>query len=62
MTTVLVCLTIYVVYRYSERIAHWIGPTGTAIVMRISAFLLFCIGVQVLWTGVAALATSLRAG
>jgi multiple antibiotic resistance protein len=56
----LLCLSIYAMYRYSERIAHWAGPTGTSIVMRISAFLLFCIGIQVLSTGVAALIGSLR--
>ena len=59
-TVVLLCLTIYAIYRYSDRIAQWMGPTGTTIVMRISAFLLFCIGIQVLWTGVAALVASLR--
>lgn len=60
VTVVLLCLTIYAIYRYSERIAHWMGPTGSSIVMRLSAFLLFCIGIQVLWTGVAALVESLR--
>ena len=59
-TVVTLCLAIYAMYRYAGRIANWIGPTGTAIVMRLSAFLLFCIGVQVLWTGVAALVESLR--
>ena len=60
LTTLLLCLVIYAAYRYSERIANWAGPTGTSIVMRISAFLLFCIGIQVLWTGVAALVEGLR--
>ena len=58
-TVVLLCLTIYAMYRYADRIAQWAGPTGTSIVMRISAFLLFCIGIQVLWTGVAELVGSL---
>ena len=55
----LLCLLIYGMYRYSDRIAHWMGPTGSSIVMRLSAFLLFCIGIQVLWTGVATLSEAL---
>ena len=31
------------------------GATGTTIVVRLSAFLLFCIGIQVLWNGAAEL-------
>jgi multiple antibiotic resistance protein len=32
-----------------------IGVTGTTIVVRLSAFLLFCIGIQVGWNGVSEL-------
>ncbi len=46
---------IYLLYRYSARIADLIGGTGTTIVVRLSAFLLFCIGIQILWTGAAEL-------
>jgi multiple antibiotic resistance protein len=28
-----------------------VGGTGTTIIARLSAFLLFCIGIQVLWNG-----------
>jgi multiple antibiotic resistance protein len=60
VTTLLLCLLIYACYRHSDRIAKVAGPTGTAIAMRLSAFLLFCIGIQVLWTGVAELLASVR--
>ena len=50
-TTVLLCGLIFVLYRYSSRMARLIGPTGTTIVLRLTAFLLFCIGIQVFWTG-----------
>jgi small neutral amino acid transporter SnatA (MarC family) len=33
--------------------------TGTTIVVRLSAFLLFCIGIQVSWNGVAELLSTL---
>lgn len=55
----LICLLIYLLYRSSGRISQAIGLTGTAIVARLSAFLLFCIGIQVMWTGVAELVASL---
>lgn len=58
----LLAFTIYIFYRNSVRLAEWIGPTGTTIVMRLSAFLLFCIGIQVLWNGSAALLGSIPFG
>ncbi|MBS1998124.1 MAG: hypothetical protein JSS86_17495, partial [Cyanobacteria bacterium SZAS LIN-2] len=50
---------VYGLYRHSARLADLIGGTGTTIVVRLSAFLLFCIGIQVLWTGAAELLGSL---
>ena len=58
----LLCLAVYVLYRHAARIARAIGATGTVIVMRLSAFLLFCIGIQVLWNGAALLLSTLLAG
>ncbi|HEX5046070.1 MAG TPA: MarC family NAAT transporter [Gammaproteobacteria bacterium] len=51
----LICALVYFLYRYSAPLSRLIGPTGTVIVTRLSAFLLFCIGVQVLWNGVSEL-------
>lgn len=58
----LLSLLIYGFYRNSARLAGWIGATGTTIVVRLSAFLLFCIGIQVLWNGAAELLGSLQLG
>jgi multiple antibiotic resistance protein len=58
-TTALICLLIYVLYASSVRLSHVIGPTGTNVVARLSAFLLFCIGIQVLWGGVSELIAQL---
>jgi multiple antibiotic resistance protein len=55
----LLALLVYFFYRYSARLADWIGLTGTAIIVRLSAFLLFCIGIQVFWNGAAELLGSL---
>jgi multiple antibiotic resistance protein len=60
LAIVLTCGLVYVLYRYSAPLSRLIGPTGTVIVTRLSAFLLFCIGVQVFWNGAAELLTSLR--
>ena len=57
--TALLSMLIYGFYRNSARLAQWIGTTGTTIVVRLSAFLLFCIGIQVAWNGVAELLVTL---
>jgi len=62
LATALLAVLIYVCYRHSERISRMIGPTGTTIVVRLTAFLLFCIGVQVLWTGLAELLGTVTIG
>jgi multiple antibiotic resistance protein len=61
VVTLLISALVYVLYRNAPRVSQLIGPTGTSIIVRLSSFLLFCIGIQVLWTGVAELLTSLPA-
>ena len=51
VATALIALLIYWLYKYSDRVSRAIGRTGTTIIVRLSAFLLFCIGIQVLWLG-----------
>ncbi len=58
----LLALSVYVFYRNSARLADLVGPTGTSIVVRLSAFLLFCIGIQVLWNGASELLGTLPLG
>jgi multiple antibiotic resistance protein len=43
---------IWVTYSYADRLTRMMGPTGTRTITRISAFLLLCIGVQILIAGV----------
>jgi multiple antibiotic resistance protein len=59
---VLLTLLVYGFYRNAARLAGLMGVTGTTIVVRLSAFLLFCIGIQVLWNGAAELLGSLQLG
>jgi multiple antibiotic resistance protein len=60
--TALLAFLIYGFYKNSARLAQLIGATGTTIVVRLSAFLLFCIGIQVLWNGAAVLLGALPFG
>jgi len=46
-----ISLTIYVSYRFAERIVALLGPSGSNVVVRLSAFILVCIGLQIAWSG-----------
>jgi multiple antibiotic resistance protein len=48
----LVALGVYLCYRYADRVLAKLGPTGTSVVVRLSAFIVLCIGVQICWNGV----------
>lgn len=54
-----VALTIYLCYAFADRLAGMMGPTGMNVVLKLSAFLLVCIGVQILWNGASQLIGSL---
>jgi multiple antibiotic resistance protein len=54
----LVALGVYFCYRYADVILRKLGPTGTGVVVRLTAFILLCIGVQICWNGVHALLLS----
>jgi multiple antibiotic resistance protein len=47
----IVVLSVYLCYRYADRITKRLGPVGTGVVVRLSAFILLCIGVQICWNG-----------
>lgn len=46
-----IAVTIYVCYRFAERIVAALGAGGTKVLMRLSAFILLCIGIQIIWNG-----------
>jgi multiple antibiotic resistance protein len=51
----LVSLAIYLADRYASKLVRILGETGTAVFLRLSAFILLCIGVQICWDGVSEL-------
>ncbi|MFL9991218.1 MarC family protein [Paraburkholderia sediminicola] len=57
---VLLCLSIFFCVRYSGRLEKLLGDVGTQIAMRLFSFVLFCIGVQLLWLGVSQLLESIH--
>jgi multiple antibiotic resistance protein len=57
----LVCVCIFVCYGFADRLAALIGESGMSIILRLSSFLLVCIGVQIFWNGASALLRSLAA-
>ncbi len=50
-----IAVTIFVCYRFAERIVAALGVSGTNVLMRLSAFILLCIGIQIVWNGYSAL-------
>jgi multiple antibiotic resistance protein len=50
-----VAATIYLCYRFAEPTLAALGEHGSNVVARLSAFLLFCIGIQIVWTGLSEL-------
>lgn len=50
---------VYLVFRNGGRLLMRMGEVGTLVMMRLMAFVLLCIGIQILWTGWADLNRSL---
>jgi len=60
LAVTLISVTTYLCYRFADRLTRLLGPTGTNIIVRVSGFLLFCIGIQIVWLGARELLLSLR--
>ena len=43
--------TVYLCYRFAEGTVAVLGRAGTNVVVRLSAFIMICIGIQILWGG-----------
>jgi len=56
-----VAATIYPCYAFADKLGHVMGPTGMNVILRLSSFLLVCIGVQILWNGASRLLSALPA-
>lgn len=52
-------LTVYMAYRFAGPLVGYLGDAGVNVLVKLSAFILVCIGVQIAWGGVAELIGSL---
>lgn len=56
------CALVYLCYAYAPALTRRIAPNTVHGILRVIAFILLCIGVQIAWNGVAALVGTLRLG
>jgi multiple antibiotic resistance protein len=54
----LIAASVYICYAFADRLARALGETGMSVIMRLSSFLLVCIGVQIIWNGLSTLLKS----
>jgi multiple antibiotic resistance protein len=47
-----VAFTVYFSFRFAARLIRFLGTTGTLVMMRLSAFILMCVGVQIVTNGI----------
>lgn len=50
-----IAVTIYVCYRFATPVAGFLGQVGINVLVRLSAFILTCIGIQIAWSGISEL-------
>jgi multiple antibiotic resistance protein len=55
LSIVFMCLLIYIFYLNTKTIIDYLGSNGEKIVNRITAFLIFCVGLQIALTGIKSL-------
>ena len=51
-----IALTVFFCYRFADRMAALLGASGINVMIRLSAFITLCIGIQIIWSGYSALA------
>ena len=55
ITAVIVAALVFLCIRFAEPIAKRMGETAMSVLLRLSSFILLCIGVQIVWNGLTAL-------
>lgn len=52
---VLIAASIYLSYQFADRLGRALGDSAMNVIIRLSSFILVCIGVQILWNGLSVL-------
>ena len=47
-----IAASVGIAYRYADDVSRWLGHTKMTALLRLSAFIVLCIGVQITWNGV----------
>ena len=47
----LVSLALYLIFRNSTEVLAWLGAVGMLVMTRLMAFILLCIGIEIMWSG-----------
>lgn len=55
-----IAISVLLCYGLADQLARLLGRTGMTVIVRLSSFLLVCIGVQIMWNGISALLSSLH--
>lgn len=55
---VVIGVIMFIAFRYAKQLLKPLGDTGTAVFLRLSAFILLCLGVQIVWDGLSELLRS----
>lgn len=55
-----IAISVLLCYGLADQLVRLIGNTGMVVMVRLSAFLLVCIGVQIMWNGIGVLLSSLH--
>ncbi|MET3119375.1 multiple antibiotic resistance protein [Undibacterium sp. GrIS 1.8] len=56
----LTTLVIYLCYRFARNMERFLGDIGAIVLLRLSAFILLCIGIEIGWTGISDLLVDLK--
>ena len=60
LACLILCAAVYVCYAYAPALTRAISPTTAHGILRVIAFILLCIGVQIAWNGLSTLIPALR--
>ena len=58
--TVLIGLSVFLTFRYAGRLLRPLGEVGQIVFLRLMAFMLLCVGVQIVWDGASTLLQGLN--
>jgi multiple antibiotic resistance protein len=59
LTAAIVAGLVFLCNRFAEPLAKRMGETAMSVLLRLSSFILLCIGVQIVWNGLTALIRNL---